>query len=318
MTREQAEKLRREKRKKRLRRKRIKAFSMMIVTLAVVVLVGFFAVKGITTLVGKNENNIPQNPTTDNQPGTENPDVSGDNPGNTADNQTGAENPDANGENPADNTNTQPSGENPEPEQPANTTPTAKPEKSWSTILVNSQSLMPDDYAVEVRTIKGSEKQFDVRAADALEKMLDDARAAGYNMYLVSAYRTLDYQKGLFSRKVNQYKALGYDDATAYSEAAKWVAVPGTSEHCLGLAADIVSSTWYNYNNDLTEDFEKTEHFEWLYNHCAEYGFILRYPKNREATTGISYEPWHYRYVGVEAAKYIMENNITLEEFCAD
>ena len=190
-------------------------------------------------------------------------------------------------------------------------------------MLVNQWSYMPEGYVPDVREISYEgvsplNNKFDVRAADALEKMLADARSAGYNMYLVSAYRSHDYQVSLFNRKVNEYKALGYDDATAYSEASQWVAIPGTSEHCTGLAADIVSSTWYNYNSDLTHDFEDTDHFDWLYEHCADYGFILRYPKGAEAITGITYEPWHYRFVGVDAAKYILENHITLEEFCAE
>ncbi|MEG1972531.1 MAG: D-alanyl-D-alanine carboxypeptidase family protein [Oscillospiraceae bacterium] len=190
-----------------------------------------------------------------------------------------------------------------------------KPPASWETILVNQSNPLPADFTVEVRTIKGTEKNYDVRAADSLEAMLSDAEKAGFKMYLVSTYRTVAYQQGLFNRKINEYKNAGYDDATAKEEAAKWVAVPGYSEHNLGLAADIVSSTWYNNNSDLTADFENTDHFNWLVNNCTKYGFILRYPKGKEAVTGITYEPWHYRYVGVEAAKYITEKGITLEEF---
>ncbi|MEG0091821.1 MAG: D-alanyl-D-alanine carboxypeptidase family protein [Oscillospiraceae bacterium] len=190
-----------------------------------------------------------------------------------------------------------------------------KPPASWETTLVNQSNPLPADFTVEVRTIKGTEKNYDVRAADSLEAMLSDAEKAGFKMYLVSTYRTVAYQQGLFNRKINEYKSAGYDDATAKEEAAKWVAVPGYSEHNLGLAADIVSSTWYNNNSDLTADFENTDHFNWLVNNCTKYGFILRYPKGKEAVTGITYEPWHYRYVGVEAAKYITEKGITLEEF---
>ena len=101
-------------------------------------------------------------------------------------------------------------------------------------------------------------------------------------------------------------------------EAAKWVAIPGTSEHNTGLATDIVSSDWYTYNSDLEQSFEETDTFKWLYEHCADYGFILRFPKGKESVTGIVYEPWHYRYVGKDVAKYIMENDLTLEEFWED
>lgn len=194
----------------------------------------------------------------------------------------------------------------------------AKPPKTEFTTLVNARHPLTEDYAVETRTIKGTQKLFDVRAVENIEQMLDDAAAAGFPMFVVSTYRTIEYQEGLYSRKVNEYLNLGYRQQAAEEEAAKWVAIPGTSEHNLGLVADIVSSTWYNTNNDLTQDFENTEHFNWLYEHCADYGFILRYPKGKESITGIEYEPWHYRYVGVEAAKYIMDNDLTLEEFWED
>lgn len=318
MTREQAEKLRQEKRRKRLRKKRIKAFSLLALFIIIVAAVLFFAVKGILFLM--NDDKQPES--YDNPIGTagvieEEKDIS-----ENSDNPVIGENTEATPAPTAEPT-TEPTAEPTPNEEPANTTPVGtKPEQSWSTMLVNQWSYMPEGYVPDVREISYEgvsplNNKFDVRAADALEKMLADARAAGYNMYLVSAYRSHDYQVSLFNRKVNEYKALGYDDATAYSEASQWVAIPGTSEHCTGLAADIVSSTWYNYNSDLTHDFEDTDHFDWLYEHCADYGFILRYPKGAESITGITYEPWHYRFVGIDAAKYIMENHITLEEFCA-
>ena len=193
-----------------------------------------------------------------------------------------------------------------------------KPDKGEFATLVNVHHPLEEVFDVTTREIKGTGQLCDVRAADRLEKMLADAARAGYPMYLVSTYRTIDYQKGLYSNKVNEYLNMGYDQRTAESEAAKWVAIPGTSEHNLGLAADIVSSTWYNSHSDLTQDFEETEHFKWLYENCADYGFILRFPKGKESITEIVYEPWHYRYVGQEVAHYIMENEITLEEFWED
>lgn len=295
MTKEQAEKLRRERRKKRLRKKRIKAFTMLFCMVVLICGVGFFSIKGAMSMFKKGDNsssasNIDSNVSAEIPP---------ENPGNVIEGQTQPESA-------PEVTESQSESQVPQME---------KPEQSWSTVLVNLDYPMASDYQVEVRDIFDTGKQFDVRAADSLEAMLNDAKKAGYNMYLVSSYRSLSYQQGLYSRKVNEYKKLGYDEETAKTEAAKWVAVPGTSEHSLGLAADIVSSTWYNTNSDLTEEFENTEHFKWLYEHCADYGFILRFPKGRESITHISYEPWHYRYVGVDAAKYIMANNITLEEF---
>ena len=205
--------------------------------------------------------------------------------------------------------------ESSQPEDPG----PVKPEKTEYTVLVNQWHPLTDDYKVTTREIPGTGgKLFDVRVMDKLTRMLNDAKRAGYPLYVVSTYRTIEYQKGLYNRKVQEYLNAGYEQSAAESEAAKWVAIPGTSEHNLGLTADIVSSTWYNTNSDLTEEFENTRHFKWLIEHCADYGFILRYPKGKESVTGIVYEPWHYRYVGEEAAKYIMENNLCLEEFWED
>ena len=303
MTREQAEKLRQEKRRKRLRKKRIKAFATLAVIVVAVIAVVIFAVKGISKLTGAPDSESGSADTVI----SESADASSENTGISSDVTDVS----------SDTTDVS-SGDAVSSDRTAEVT--QKPEQSWSTMLVNVWNYMPEGYVPEVREISYQgvsplNNKFDVRAADALELMLADARAAGYNMYLVSAYRTHEYQVSLYNRKVNEYLNMGYDEETAKSEASQWVAIPGTSEHCTGLAADIVSSTWFNYNADLTHDFEDTEHFDWLYEHCADYGFILRYPKGKEAVTAITYEPWHYRYVGVEAAKYIMENGITLEEF---
>lgn len=207
----------------------------------------------------------------------------------------------------------------PEPTATPEPTPKAligvKPEANEFCTLVNADNALDKNYKVNTTTIKGTQKMFDTRAASALEKMLEDASAAGYPMYLVSTHRSISYQDGLYQKKVNEFLANGYNRPKAEAEAARWVAPPGTSEHNLGLAADIVSSTWYAENNDLEQSFEETDHFYWLYENCANYGFILRYPKNAESITGITYEPWHYRYVGVEVACFIMNNQLTLEEF---
>ena len=164
--------------------------------------------------------------------------------------------------------------------------------------------------------IEGYENRpFDARAATALEEMLADAEAAGNKLYLVSGYRSVARQKALFERKVTSFVEEGLPREQAEKNAAQWVARPGTSEHNLGLAADIVSADWYSNHSDLTADFEQTPQFAWLKAHCAEYGFILRYPQGKESITGVTYEPWHYRYVGREAAQIIMQRGITLEEY---
>ncbi|MEG0804354.1 MAG: M15 family metallopeptidase, partial [Pygmaiobacter sp.] len=124
-------------------------------------------------------------------------------------------------------------------------------------------------------------------------------------------------QTVLYERKVNHYLALHYTPELARAQAAKWVAAPGTSEHNLGLAADIVSATWYNTHSDLVAEFDQTPEFRWLAVHCVDYGFVLRYPQGKTALTGVTYEPWHYRYVGKDAARYLTEQDLCLEELSA-
>ena len=114
---------------------------------------------------------------------------------------------------------------------------------------------------------------------------------------------------------MNYYLGQGYTQELAEQQAARWVAAPGTSEHNLGLAADIVSADWYQNNDDLTGAFEETPEFAWLSQHCVEYGFVLRYPADKTTLTGVEYEPWHYRYVGVEDAQKIMAAGLCLEEY---
>ena len=192
----------------------------------------------------------------------------------------------------------------------------AEAASNWQLRLVNAANPLPDDFEPETSNIAGYEhRPFDMRAADWLEKMLHDAEQDGCKLYLVSGYRSIGRQRALFQIKTEEHMQQGLAAQQAEQEAARWVARPGTSEHNLGLAADIVSADWYTTHNDLTEDFEQTPAFAWLKANCAEYGFILRYPKEKEAVTGISYEPWHYRYVGQEAAKQIMLTGITLEEY---
>ena len=192
----------------------------------------------------------------------------------------------------------------------------AIPQPNDFSTLVNRSHPLSENYDVETRGIVNNgvqtDYQFDVRAIDHLEAMLKDAVTAGYPVLIRSAHRTISYQKMLYNNKVQAYLNAGYNQATAESEAAKWVAPPGTSEHNLGIVVDIVNQ---GYTGELEQYFEDEPLFGWLIENCADYGFILRYPKTKEAVTGIVYEPWHYRYVGEEIAHYIMDNNLTLEEY---
>ena len=145
----------------------------------------------------------------------------------------------------------------------------------------------------------------DYRIADNLRNFTDDCEEAGYPCYLSSGYRSYDTQKEIFDEKVEEY---GYD------EAATIVLPPGTSEHQTGLCCDITDVYRSPKNPD---ELSQTETFQWLNAHSEEYGFILRYPENKEEITDVIYEPWHFRYVGEEAARYIKENDLCLEEFLA-
>ena len=184
----------------------------------------------------------------------------------------------------------------------------------WPLTLVNASHPLPAGYQPPLADVPGSEKQLERHAAAALQQMFTDAKAAGVPLYLVSGYRSVAYQQGLFERKVNGYLAEGLSRDEAERQAAAWVARPGTGEHSLGLAADIVSGDWYLSHDDLTQDFEQTPQFAWLRENAARYGFILRYPAGKEDVTGVHYEPWHYRYVG-EAAPHIAAAGLTLEEY---
>ena len=174
--------------------------------------------------------------------------------------------------------------------------------EDWEFILANPWNSV-EDYTPEVGTIEGI--QLDTRIIPAMEQFVADCRAAGNTVFLSSGYRDYDTQTFLFNRKVEQY---GDEDV-----AATIVARPGTSEHQTGLAADITDQ----YYETKNESLEYTAMYQWMFAHCQEYGFILRFPKGRDDVTGIIYEPWHFRYVGVEAATYIMEHELTLEEFLA-
>ncbi len=181
---------------------------------------------------------------------------------------------------------------------------------AWYLILVNKTHPIPEDYNITLADITSTMK-CDERVLEPLLALLNAAKKEGHGLYVCSPYRDFALQTALFDKKINYYMGLGYSYIDAYRISSRKVIMPGASEHQLGLAFDIV----VNYHATLDYEFGDTAAGLWLKNHCAEYGFILRYPYGKELITGIEYEPWHFRYVGVEAATYIMENDITLEEF---
>ena len=199
----------------------------------------------------------------------------------------------------------------PTPVVTAAPTPTPEPDNglpkvntgSWELTLVNAQNPIGEAVPEDLAELEGG-RYFDGRAVDALKEFIAAARAEGLSVCLSSTYRSYSEQSYLFTRKVGQ---CGGDEAAA----ARIVTRPGTSEHQLGLAADIIDLN-YPY---LDEGQEETSTQKWLMENSWKYGFILRYPNGSSDITGIIYEPWHYRYVGLDAAKEIYDLGVTLEEY---
>lgn len=182
--------------------------------------------------------------------------------------------------------------------------------RPWYLMLVNQSHPMEDGYVPELANIDDAH-QVDARVLEPLQNMLKAASDEGYSLYVCSAYRSVDRQKELFNESMIDYVNQGMTYYEAAIETAKSIAWPGESEHATGLAMDIVSSDYAG----LDEKQGETDDQKWLMEHCYEYGFILRYPKDKSEDTGIIYEPWHYRYVGVETALAIRDQGVTLEEY---
>ena len=155
------------------------------------------------------------------------------------------------------------------------------------------------------------DRQLDARAAAAFRELEAAAIADGCPIFLSSGYRSYERQKYLFVEMIQDNLALGYKYEDAYTNTKSLRNIPGTSEHQTGLAADILSVNYL----EMDEGFADTKEGKWLKENAARFGFILRYPKDKEAITGTQFEPWHYRYVGVEDATKIMEQGVCLEEY---
>lgn len=178
--------------------------------------------------------------------------------------------------------------------------------EEWNLKVINQYNQVEDGFSPQLAEYDKN-VEFDERAMQPLKDMINKMKRAGIkSIWIQSAYRSYEKQKALFDNKVKEYVKQGKSQEEAEVLAQKLVQRPESSEHHLGLAVD------FNYVNN---EFENTAAFEWLQEHAAEYGFILRYPKDKGDITGISYEPWHWRYVGKEHAKKIKEQGICLEEY---
>ena len=181
----------------------------------------------------------------------------------------------------------------------------ASEDNGWNLILVNRDSYIPDDYQVELTELSNG-KKVDSRIYPELQEMFNDARAQGYGLFVKEGYRTQEEQQQLMDEKIEAYENEGKSKSEAKKLAEQWVAIPGTSGHKLGIAVDINADTTKSSSDDV---------YNWLAENAHTYGFIKRYPSNKTDITGVINEPWHYRYVGKEAASKIYSQGICLEEY---
>lgn len=184
---------------------------------------------------------------------------------------------------------------------------------AWYLQLVNIDNLLDSEFAPPELTEMADDQSFDSRAAAHLEALMQAAKDAGYTVYFCSGYRDYYTQSGIYWTHVDDFVAAGMGEEEAHATTRLSVNYPGASEHQLGLAADILE-----YQDQPMESYIGGSGLMlWLEENCADYGFVIRYPEGKTGITGISYEPWHLRYVGGEAARYMMENDLCLEEFLA-
>lgn len=182
---------------------------------------------------------------------------------------------------------------------------TAGEDNGWNLILVNRDNYIPDDYKVELTELSNGQK-VDSRIYPKLQEMFDEARKEGLGLFVAAGYRTWEKQQELLDEKIREYENEGKTKKEAEKLAKEWVAVPGTSEHQLGIAVDINADTGISTRDEV---------YGWLSKNSYKYGFIQRYPADKKDITGVINEPWHYRYVGKKAAEKMHFKGICLEEY---
>ena len=177
--------------------------------------------------------------------------------------------------------------------------------EEWNLIVVNRWNEIPEEYSVTLTELSNGQK-VDSRIYPYLQEMFNAMRAEGIYPIVREGYRTAEEQQAILDERIQRYRNEGYSRSRAERIAKEWVAVPGTSEHQLGIAVDINADKSRSTNEEV---------YQWLAENAYKYGFILRYPQGKEDITGAEYEPWHYRYVGTEAAQEIYQSQICLEEY---
>ncbi len=203
------------------------------------------------------------------------------------------------------------------PSPPPTAEPTPAPPAvdtgSWQLRLIDYDHPLGEDFAPPELTEVADGQSMDSRVAPAMSQLIADAKAAGYTVYFCSGYRDYDTQYYIYWNHIDQYTAQGLSEAEAHEKTRLAVNYPGSSEHQSGLCADILES----WDQEMEPWIGGSGLMLWLEQHCAQYGFVVRYPDGKTDITGVEYEPWHLRYVGQEAAAYMMEHGLCLEEFLA-
>lgn len=176
----------------------------------------------------------------------------------------------------------------------------------WNLQLVNFENRLPENYNIPLENLD-EYRSFDSRAIKYLKELLNDIRKDGIgDLWVQSSYRSIEEQKEVYNTKLQEYIRKGKSEEEAKKITEEMINRPGYSEHSLGLAVD------FNY---VKEDFETTSSYKWLKENAENYGFVLRYPKDKEKITKVNYEPWHWRYVGKEHAQKMNKFNLCLEEY---
>ncbi len=187
-------------------------------------------------------------------------------------------------------------------------------EKTWAYFLINEENPLPDGYIPELDIVQG-QFAMDARCAEYARAMIAAAANDGVELCVVSAYRSIDKQQENLESYIQRLINEGHPPEEAEKLALMEIAEPGKSEHNAGLALDILTYDWWETHDDVTADFENTREFEWLQANAHKYGFIMRYPKEWEETTGYTYEPWHYRFVGLDYAGEIRNSGLPFEYY---
>lgn len=183
----------------------------------------------------------------------------------------------------------------------------------WELLVVNEKNRIKDE-PTDLTTLSNG-KQIDTRIAKNYASLEDAAKEAGYELTVISGYRSVKEQETIYNNDIAEHMSQGLSEEEAIIKAKEYLTEPGLSEHHTGLALDVLDTQWYGQGNMLEEEFGETEAGKWLDENACHHGFVIRYENGKEDITGINYEPWHIRYVGKKNAEYMKENGLVLEEY---